>query len=91
MEEYKIRQISLMKEIILMYKNSEISLNTFIQKIEGLGSAIDNKDFSDKLFPIIVNLEQVNAFLIEEKCVPSESDKEIINAEVYKLDKLIDN
>ncbi|WP_374516866.1 hypothetical protein [Undibacterium squillarum] len=79
MDDFEFRQITLMQQFIEDFKNGCISLNTFIQKIEALISAIDRDVFSALTDSIVLDLEVINATLIDEDRAPTDEENQSIS------------
>ncbi|MGJ7609244.1 hypothetical protein ACSFA7_33265 [Variovorax sp. LT1R20] len=67
MDDFLVRQISVLRKLINDYRQKEVGLNTLIQRIEGINSALGNEAWSDSVFPIVLSLEQVNAAIVEAR------------------------
>lgn len=83
------RQNGLLRLYMREYRKGELSLNSFIQKTEGVSSAINTKKWGDAIYPIILEMGQVNPELLSAKRNLSEMDKEIIENKLIGLDNLI--
>lgn len=85
------RQIGLLRLHIRAYRKGELSLNSLIQKIEGISSAINTKTWGDATYPIVLEMEQVNAGLLSSKRNISKMDTEVIENALIELENLINS
>ena len=89
MDDFEFRQITLMQQIIEDFKIGCISLNIFVQKIEALISAIDRDEFSDLTDPIVLDLEVINAALLDEGRAPTDEENQSISNAVSNLRNIL--
>lgn len=66
-----------------------MQLNSLVQRIEGIGAAIDLEAWRDRVFPILLNIEQVNAATIESRRQLSASEKELVDSSLRQLESVI--
>jgi hypothetical protein len=61
MHQFIHRQITHLEKFIHDFREGSLSLNSLIQRVEGISIALANKAWSDAIFPIVVDMEQINA------------------------------
>lgn len=89
MDDYFNRQVSEMHRLMDDYKNGRANLNAFIQRIEAISSAIDVDSWEEAISPIVLEMEQVNASVINEKRALTAADKMIIEKSLNDLGAMI--
>lgn len=89
MYDFEFRQITLMQQFIEDFKSGCISLNIFVKKIEALISAIDRDEFSDLTDPIVLDLEVINAALLDEGRAPTDEENQSISNAVSNLRNIL--
>lgn len=89
MDDYFDRQVSEMHRLMDDYKNGRVNLNAFIQRIEAISSAIDLDSWEEAISPIVLEMEQVNASVINEKRDLTAADKMIIEKSLNDLEAVI--
>lgn len=85
------RQLFLLCQLLDDYLSKKISLNTLINKIEAITALIDNKEWTELMYPFLLELEQINASKINNKEDLSLKDQLYINILVTKRLAEIDN
>ena len=86
MNEIFIRQAEALRRLISDYREEKLSLNTLIQRIEGIFEVLDNQAWKDAIFPIVLSMEQVNAFALHEKKHLTEADKSSVANSLLELE-----
>lgn len=86
MNEIFIRQAEALRRLISDYREEKLSLNTLIQRIEGIFEVLDNQAWKDAIFPIVLSMEQVNAFALDEKRHLTEADKSSVENSLLDLE-----
>lgn len=89
MDKYLKRQLAVLRQLITNYRSGEIRLNVLIQRIEGVSGAIGLQSWKNDVFPIILDLEQVNAAEFDTKKSMTSTDKEIVENSLKALEVLI--
>ena len=89
MDDFFARQMAVLRRQVNDYRNGEFSLNTLIQRIEGIGSALISARWKDAAFPIVLSMEQVNAAALDEKRVLTETDKVSVEKSLLELEAII--
>jgi hypothetical protein len=89
MNEMIIRQMSLLRHLIADYHHGILDLNALIQRIEGIGEIINLIEWKSAIFPIILSMEQINAFVSNMKSGLTEADRVSIKNSLCELEALI--
>lgn len=89
MDDYLDRQVSEMHRLMDDYKNGRVNLNAFIQRIEAISSAIDLDSWGEAISPIVLEMEQVNASVINEKRNLTATDEMMIEKSLNDLGAVI--
>ena len=87
--EFSERQITVLHRLIDDYRAKQLTLNTLIQRIEGVSSAIDLDPWKNAIFPIIAEMEQINAASIDSKKKLTAAEEFAIEASLKKLEQVI--
>ena len=83
------RQLSLLRRSLNDYGRGNMQLNSLVQRIEGIGAAIDLEAWRDRVFPILLDIEQVNAATIESRRQLSAAEKELVDSSLRQLESVI--
>lgn len=78
-----------MRSAIRDYREKRLNLDGLVRRIEGISDAINVDSWRDQIFPIVLALEQVNASLIETRKELSAVDQSMIDAELKRLEAII--
>ncbi len=89
MSEFSIRQITVMRNLASDYHKGNISLNTFIQQIEGVCDVLGKDTWKDAIFPIVLDLEQINAVALSTQTGMTESNKADVDNLLIKFEVLL--
>lgn len=89
MDEYLKRQISILCRSLEEYREGLLHLNTLILRIEEISDAIGDQPWKDAVYPIILELEQVNAAVMNTKSNLNTTDSVIVEKSLLDLEKLI--
>jgi len=89
MNEGLERQLKTLEGVIRAYRDEQITLNTLIQRIEGIAEFIDTPSCKEEIFPILLVLEQINAVNLDTKAQLSASQKADIKSALQDVDSLI--
>ena len=79
----------LMSKSIADYRASRIVLNSLILKIEAIRDVVDDDKLKDQLYEFVLSLEQINAFIIEERRRATENECNSITLLLDELESLI--
>lgn len=91
MTDFVDRQKEILALAILQYKKKQIDLNSLIHKIEAVTAIISSQQWKKVIFPIILEMEQVNANIIgKQDSTLTENNKLIIEKAVIDLERLIE-
>ena len=88
MDEFLNRQLSLLQEAVADYRNSALSLNQLVQRVEAIGNAIGGELWDQQLFEIVVDLERVNSELINKNRQMTSLEQECVNGVVSQIEAL---
>ena len=89
MDEYLIRQRSVMRQLVCDYKQERLDLNALIQRLEGVSDVIGLESWKSAVFPIILAMEQVNAAMLEERRSYTSADKAVVESSLNELERLL--
>jgi hypothetical protein len=89
MDELFARQMVVLRRLVNDYRRGVIGLNPLIQRIEGIGNVLGVEVWKDKVFPVVLSMEQVNAAALEEKRALTEADKASVENSLLELESLI--
>jgi hypothetical protein len=89
MNELIYRQFSVMRQTIDNYRSNNLNLNSLVQRIQGAGGVIDNVQWGDAIFPIILEMEQINADIENSGITPTKKDMSDIEKHLLEIEKLI--
>jgi single-stranded DNA-specific DHH superfamily exonuclease len=86
MDELKARQIAQMRFGIAEFRDGRISLNALLSRVEGAARAVDQEFWEQHVFDIALELEQINADLVEERRTLTPSERMQVEALITKLE-----
>jgi hypothetical protein len=89
MDEYILRNLSILLKAIDDYRNGLIRLNALINRIEEVSDVIGIQSWKDAVFPIILELEQVNSVEVNTGMASNDANKKIIAKALGDMDDLI--
>lgn len=89
MNEFLNRQFAQIRQSVIDYKNSEISLNSLINRIEAIGRIIGDEFWDKQMFPIVLDLERINSEIIDKHRQLSESESTKINIILNQLENIL--
>jgi hypothetical protein len=90
MNEYLERQKSILRQLIGEYRAGRLTLDTLVQRIEGVSQAIGIERWKKEVFPIVLVLEQVNAASLGRKTGLTDADKTEVANSLRELEMLIE-
>ena len=67
MDEFLGRQFAVMRSAIADFRAGRLQLNDLVQRIEGISNVVQSDAWKERTYPIVLALEQVNAFALDEK------------------------
>lgn len=67
MNEFFVRQFGIVQEKISEYRRSNIDLNKLVWTLEGVLNVCDDSLFQERAFPVLLELEQINATCFESE------------------------
>lgn len=82
MDNFKIRQVELVKLKIRDFHSGALGLNLLIQQLEGLARAIGDDFWCNQAFPIVADLEGINSELIDKR-------RKATPAELFEIGRLL--
>lgn len=89
MNEFFIRQVAVLRQLISDYRNGMLSLNGLIQRIEGIGGLLDIDAWNEAISSIVLSMEQVNAVALDAKRGLTKADKTLIENSLLELEALV--
>lgn len=91
MNDFFVRQVAILRNLIEDYHQNAINLNVLIQRIEGINGVLGNETWSDAVFPIVLSLEQVNAAALEARRGLTAAETAAVESSLLELEALIKN
>lgn len=86
MDEFITRLMWVLRRAITAYREGRIDLNTLVQRIEGVSSVVELKPWSAAVFPITVEIEQINAMALDSQAALTSEDQALIEAALQQLE-----
>ena len=90
MDELFSRQMVVLRRLVSDYREGVLGLNALIQRIEGIGDVLGVEAWKDAVFPIVLSIEQVNAFGLDAKSALTEADKASVENSLLELEAVIE-
>jgi hypothetical protein len=84
-----VRQLALLRRSLSDYRRGDMQVNSLVQRIEGIGAAIDLEAWRERVFPILLNIEQVNAATIESRRQLTADEKKLVDNSLRQLESVI--
>lgn len=84
------RQAVVMHRLIADYRSAKLDLHTLIQRLEGITEVINLDVWREAVFPIVLEMEQVNVVAVDKQKHLSEANKILIESSMYELEMLIE-
>lgn len=77
MDDFLNRQLSLIRQAVVDYRNGGLGLNDLVHRVEALGNVIGGKLWEERLFEIVIDLERLNSEVIDKarELTPTELEK----------------
>jgi hypothetical protein len=89
MDDFFSRQINVLEKLIDEYRRGAFSLNSLIQRIEGINELLGMAEWKNAVYPIVLSMEQINAFALDANKGLTEADKISVNNSLSELEALI--
>ena len=89
MDDVFARQACVLRQLVSDYRAGDVGLNTLIQRIEGIGDVLAVDSWRDAVFPVVLEMEQVNAAALDERRALTDADKAAIESSLRGLEALI--
>jgi hypothetical protein len=90
MDEFQVRQTKLLRELIRGFRANSLSLDSLIQRVEGVGESLASDAWKQAVFPIVLSMEQINAATLESGREMMVAERESISESLEELERLID-
>jgi hypothetical protein len=84
-----VRQLALLRRSLSDDRRGDMQVNSLVQRIEGIGAAIDLEAWRERVFPILLNIEQVNAATIESRRQLTADEKKLVDNSLRQLESVI--
>lgn len=88
MDDFKNRQVVLVKLKIQDFHSGVLGLNSLIQQLEGLARVIGDDFWCNQAFPIVADLEGINSELIDKRRAATPSERAEIDHLLSCLERL---
>jgi hypothetical protein len=89
MDDFFIRQVNILEELIGGYRREDVGLNLLIQRIGGISELLSMAEWKDAVFPVVFSMEQINAFTLYTGKSLTEAEKVSVNDSLFELEALI--
>jgi hypothetical protein len=89
MKDFIDRQCVLIQTAIADYRRNDISLNTLVNKLDGLRITLEDSVWSEDLFEPIFDIERINSEVIDKKRPLNSSEMSALNAILTKVELLV--
>ncbi len=89
MNDFRERQIRQLHFKVMDYRQGVLGLDSLIKDLEGLARLIDEQFWTEKMFPICLNLESINSEAIDKKRKLTLEQIAKIEASLKEVDSLI--
>ncbi|MGK6307338.1 hypothetical protein [Variovorax sp. DT-64] len=87
MDEFKSRQLAQMHIGIADFREGKISLNKLLSRLEGAARAVGQEFWEQNVFDTVLNLEQINADVVEERRALTPSEQMQVESLIVQLEK----
>jgi hypothetical protein len=67
MNDFLDRQLTVMLKAVADFRAGRIQLNDLVQHIEGVSDVIQMDAWNDRIYPVVLALEQINAMAIDAR------------------------
>jgi len=89
MREFLARQVAALNQSINDYREGLLSLNSLIQRMEGVLDVIDCDIWKDEFFPLILALEEINAVALDSGVNFARGENSVVEGLLCELEALI--
>lgn len=89
MNDFLLRQFAIIRRLVGDYRNGKLPLDSLIQEIEGISGLLNIESWGNELFPIVLDLEQINAMSINTKTELTAQDEVDVENLLIELEGLI--
>jgi hypothetical protein len=90
MDDFILRQCSQIHCKVAEFRQGSLSLSSLILCLEGLSRAIGDEFWSDKVFPLVLDLERVNSELIDKTRLPTIEEMRYVERCISEIEMLAD-
>lgn len=87
MNEFKARQLAQMNFGIAYFREGKTSLNALLSRLEGAARAVGQEFWEQEVFATALDLEQINADIVEERRTLTPSEKFQVESLISQLEK----
>ncbi|MHA7602740.1 hypothetical protein ACX12L_22755 [Alicycliphilus sp. T452] len=87
MNDFKKRQITQMRLVISDFREGKVSLGGLLSKLEGAARAFDQNFWEHEVFAIVLELEQINVDIVEERRGLTDSERLKVEELIFGLEK----
>lgn len=91
MDEFTTRQLAQMRFGIADFRERKIELNTLLARLEGAARALSQEFWERAVFDMVVELEQFNADVIEERRLLTFEESAQVEALLTRLESRLDS
>lgn len=89
MNDFLSRQLSVARDYIRGYRNGDICLNSLILGVEGVGEVIGSSPWRKAVFPIVFEMEQINAVALDENRALTDAENASVESSILALEEVI--
>lgn len=89
MNDFFARQIAVLRRLISDYRDGVLSLNSLVQRIEGVGAVIESDVWTDEVFPLVLSMEEINAVALDANRSLTATEKAMIDSSLLELEEVI--
>jgi single-stranded DNA-specific DHH superfamily exonuclease len=86
MDEFKARQLAQMRFAIADFREEKISLNMLLSRLEGAARAVGQEFWEQNVYDRALELEQINADLLEERRALTPSEQMQVETLIARLE-----
>jgi len=86
MDEFKARQLTQMRFAIADFREEKISLNMLLSRLEGAARAVGQEFWEQNVYDRALELEQINADLLEERRALTPSEQMQVETLIARLE-----
>lgn len=89
MSVFFARQAGVLRQLLSDYRDGLLSLNSLVQRIEGVGAVIESDVWTDAVFPLVLSMEEINAVALDENRSLTATEKAMIDSSLLELEAVI--